>query len=298
MNNTKKTVIRVVIIIAAIIVVAILSSAFYTVQENEYALVIRFSKMVDTINSPGLHFKLPIIDEVRYFPKTKLFYDIKPSGFLTKDSKNMTVDCFIVWRISDPFVFWMQLLGSVSNAEGRLDTATYNELQKLVGRLEQTEIIDATDERSRDNINVVVTEAAKEIVAQFGIEILDIKVKGFELPHENEQAVFERMISDRERVARFERSEGEKDANIIRNEVDREVNIIVSNAKAEAEKIIAEGEAEYMRLLAEAYGGAEREEFFSFMRGLDALKASLGGSGPKTVILDKDSLLARILVGP
>ena len=296
--NTKKIAIRIAVIAVAIIAVAILSSAFYTVQENEYALVIRFSKVVETIESPGLHFKIPVIDEVRYFPKTKLFYDIKPSGFLTKDSKNMTVDCFIVWRISDPFVFWQQLLGSVSNAEGRLDTATYNELQKLVGRLEQNEIIDATDEKSRDNINVVVTTEAAKIVAQFGIEILDIKVKGFELPHENEQAVFERMISDRERVARFERSEGEKDANIIRNEVDREVNIIVSNAKAEAEKIVAEGEAEYMRLLAESYSGPDREEFYSFMRGLDALKASFGGSGAKTVILDRDSLLARILVEP
>ncbi|MCL2813041.1 MAG: protease modulator HflC [Oscillospiraceae bacterium] len=296
--NTKKITIRIVIIAAAVIAISILSSAFYTVQENEYALVIRFSKVVDTIESPGLHFKIPVIDEVKYFPKTKLFYDIQPSGFLTKDSKNMTVDCFIVWRISDPFVFWQQLLGSVSNAEGRLDTATYNELQKLVGRLEQNEIIDATDEKSRDNINVVVTTEAKKIVAQFGIEILDIKVKGFELPHENEQAVFERMISDRERVARFERSEGEKDANIIRNEVDREVNIIVSNAKAAAEKIVAEGEAEYMRLLAESYSGPQREEFFSFMRGLDALKASLSGPGAKTVILDRDSLLARILVGP
>jgi len=296
--NTKKTAIRVVIIAAVVIVLGILSSAFYTVQENEYALVIQFSKVVGVTETPGLHFKVPIIDEVKYFPKTKLFYDIKPSEFLTKDSKNMTVDCFIVWRISDPFVFWQQLLGSVSNAEGRLDTATYNELQKLVGRLEQSQIIDATDEKSRDNINVVVTEEAKKIVAQFGIEILDIKVKGFELPHENEQAVFERMVSDRERVARYERSEGEKDANIIRNEVDREVNIIVSNAKAQAEKIIAEGEAEYMRLLAEAYGGTEREEFYSFMRGLDALKASFAGSGSKTVILDRDSLLARILVSP
>jgi membrane protease subunit HflC len=296
--NTKKITIRVALIVLLLIAASIVSSAFYSVQENEYALVIRFSKVVETIESPGLHFKFPVIDEVKYFPKTKLFYDIKPSGFLTKDSKNMTVDCFIVWRISDPFVFWQQLLGSVNNAEGRLDTATYNELQKLVGRLEQNEIIDASDEKSRDNINVVVTNEAKKIVAQFGIEILDIKVKGFELPHENEQAVFERMISDRERVARFERSEGEKDANIIRNEVDREVNIIVSNAKAEAEKIIAAGEAEYMRLLAESYSGTEREEFFSFMRGLDALKASLGGRGSKTVILDKDSLLARILVEP
>ncbi|MCL1792790.1 MAG: protease modulator HflC [Oscillospiraceae bacterium] len=296
--GTKKIAVRAVIVVVALIALGVAFSAFYTVQENEYALVIRFSKVVETIQTPGLHFKIPVIDEVKYFPKTKLFYDIKPSGFLTKDSKNMTVDCFIVWRISDPFVFWQQLLGSVSNAEGRLDTATYNELQKLVGRLEQNEIIDATDEKSRDNINVVVTTEAAKIVAQFGIEILDIKVKGFELPHENEQAVFERMISDRERVARFERSEGEKDANIIRNEVDREVNIIISNAKADAEKTIAEGESEYMRLLAESYSGPDREEFYSFMRGLDALKASLGGSGAKTVILDRESLLARILVGP
>ncbi|MCL2158613.1 MAG: protease modulator HflC [Oscillospiraceae bacterium] len=295
--ESKKVLKWAIPILIVVVVLWVVGSMFYTVQENEYALVIRFSKVVGEVQSPGLHFKFPIIDEVKYFPKTKLFYDIQPSGFLTKDSKSMTVDCYIVWRISDPFVFWMQLLGSVSNAEGRLDTATYNELQKLVGRLEQSQIIDATDEKSRDNINVVVTEAAKEIVAQFGIEILDIKVKGFELPHENEQAVFERMISDRERVARLERSEGEREAAEIRNEVDKEVNITVSDARARAESIIAEGEKEYMRLLAEAYSGPGREEFYNFMRGLDALKASLGGEN-KTVILDRDSLLARILVEP
>ena len=295
--KTKKIAVNIVIAIVAIILLSIIFSSFYTVAENEYALVIRFSKVVGTIDAPGLNFKSPIIDEVKYFPKTKLFYDIKPSGFLTKDSKNMIVDCFIVWRISDPFVFWQQLLGSVSNAEGRLDAATYSELQKLIGRLEQNEIIDASDEESRNKINVVVSAAAKEAVEPYGIEILDIKVKGFELPHENEQAVFERMISDRERAARSERSEGEKEANIIRNDADREVNIIVSNAKAAAEKIVADGEAEYMRCLAEAYKGEGREEFYTFMRGLEALRASLDG-GEKTVILDKDSLLAQILVGP
>jgi membrane protease subunit HflC len=297
--NTKKTVIYIIIAILIVILLSVAASSFYTVQENEYALVIRFSKVVNTETSPGpgIHFKIPIIDEVRYFPKQKLFYDIKPSGFLTKDSKNMTVDSFIVWRISDPFVFYTQLLGSVSNAEGRLDTATYSELQQIIGTLDQNAIISSADERSRDNLNVTVTSKAKDKVLQFGIEILDIKIKGFELPYENEQAVFERMISDRERVARQERSEGEEDANIIKNEVDKEVNIIVSDAKAKAEKIIAEGEAEYMRRLAEAYKGAEREEFYNFMRGLDALKASLNGKD-KTVILDKDSQLAKILIGP
>jgi len=297
--SKKKITIYTVIIILAVILIWIGMSSFYTVRENEYALVIRFAKVQNTETSPGpgLHFKIPIIDEVRYFPKEKRFYDIKPSPVLTKDSKNMTVDYFIVWRITDPFVFYTQLLGSISNAESRLDNVTYNAIKNTIGRFEQNAIISSTDERSRDYINETVTSQSRANVAEFGIEVIDVKIKSFELPPDNEQAVIDRMISDRARAAAEFRADGEKEYNLIKNEVDKEVNIKVSDAEAEAERIKAEGESEYMRRLAEAYNTPERREFYNFMRGLEALKVSLEGK-EKTVILDKDSQLAKILIGP
>ena len=297
MSNTKKTFKWVIPVILIIIVVSILNSMFYTVQENEYALVIQFSKVINTVDSPGLHVKIPIINEIKTYPKTQLFYDINTSDVLTSDSKSMTVDSFIIWRIADPFLFHQQMLGSISIAEGRLDAITYNSLKNIIGTVEQNAIISSTDEKSRGDLNAKVTEQSKANAAEFGIEIIDVKIKRFDLPPDNEQSVFRRMISDRERVAEFERAEGEKEANIIKNEVDKTVNITISDAEAAAENIIAEGESEYMRILAEAYNTPEKEEFYKFMRSLDALKASLTGNN-KTVILDENSLLAQILIGP
>lgn len=319
--NTKKVFKWAIPIILIIIIISLANSMFYTVQENEYALVIQFQKVVNMIDSPGLHVKVPVIEEVKYYPKTKLFYDINPSDVLTSDAKAMTVDSFIVWKISDPFVFY-QSLGTISSAQARLDAITYNALKNLIGTFEQNDIVGSADEReeqddllgfideqenqdniisadekSRDYLNIEVTKQAKSNAAEFGIEVLDVKIKSFELPHDNEQSVFRRMISERERFAARERAEGEKEANLIKNDVDKRVNITVSDAKAAAEKTIAEGEAEYMQRLAAAYNSPEKEDFYTFMRGLEALKASLNGAN-NTVILDKDSLLAQILIGP
>jgi len=300
--NTKSVFKWAAPVIVIIAIIFLLSSMLYTVRENEYALIVRFSKVVNTEGSPGpgLHFKAPLIDEVKYYPKTKLFYDINRSDVLTSDAKAMSVDSFVVWRISDPFVFY-QRLGTTIAAEARLDAIAYNALKNIIGTFEQNRIISsislADDEKSRNSLNNAITNQSKENAAEFGIEVIDVKIKAFELPTDNEQSVFRRMISDRERVAEFEKAEGQKEANIIKNEVDKNVNITVSDAEAAAKNIIAEGEAEYMRILAEAYNTPEREEFYNFMRGLEALKTSLGGKN-KTVILDKDSLLAQILVGP
>ena len=319
--SKNKIVVYVVLIVFAVIALSVLASAFYTVEENEYAMVRRFSEIVNTVDSSGLHFKIPVIDEVLYFPKTKLFYEITQSDVLTSDVKAMTADCFIIWEISDPKLFY-QRLKTVSAAQARLEAITYNALKTTISTYEQSEIIGSADgedvditvqpdtpqdeqanmigsadEKSRERLNNVVTDMAEQNTADLGVTIVDVKIKSFELPHDNEQSVFRRMISERDRFAAFERAEGEKEANMIKNEVDREANITVSDAKAKAEQIRAEGESEYMRLLAEAYRGDDREEFYNFMRGLDALKASLTGK-EKTVILDKDSILAQILISP
>lgn len=287
-----------IIITAAIIVVLLitLSGSFYTVAENEYAYTLRFSEIVNVTNEAGLHFKLPFIDEVRRFPDTTLIYDIPPSEVLTSDKKNMTVDSYIIWEISDPKTFY-RTLGTTNEAEARLNAVTYNSLKNLMGKLEQNDIINMDDASERNDIYAGITTEVAEICSTYGINVLDVRIKRFDLPGNNEQAVYERMISDRSQIAEKYTADGNYEASIIRNDVDKQVNIIVSNAEAEAARLEAEGEQEYMRLLAEAYNTADKKDFYEFTRALDALKASLTGND-KTVIIDRDSRLGQILMNP
>ena len=284
-------------IIAAIVVLAVIicvSTSVYTVAENEYACVVRFEKIISTTDTPGLHFKVPFIDGVKRFPKAVMLYDISPSEVLTSDKQNMTVDSYVLWEISDPLKFY-QTLGTIPVAEQRLDALTYNALKTIMGTLAQRDIINEDDAMGRNDIYAGIASNVAELADTYGIQMVDIKIKRFDLPEANEQAVYARMISERNQIAEKYTADGEYDASIIRNDVDKQVNIIVSNAQAEAAKLEAEGEQEYMRILAEAYDTDEKKEFYEFTLALDALKASLNGD-EKTLILGPDSPLAEILM--
>ena len=284
-------------IIAAIVVLAVIicvSTSVYTVAENEYACVVRFEKIISTTDTPGLHFKVPFIDGVKRFPKAVMLYDISPSEVLTSDKQNMTVDSYVLWEISDPLKFY-QTLGTIPVAEQRLDALTYNALKTIMGTLAQRDIINEDDAMGRNDIYAGIASNVAELADTYGIQIVDIKIKRFDLPEANEQAVYARMISERNQIAEKYTADGEYDASIIRNDVDKQVNIIVSNAQAEAAKLEAEGEQEYMRILAEAYDTEEKKEFYEFTLALDALKASLNDD-EKTLILGPDSPLAEILM--
>lgn len=289
---SKKVILWGVIILA----VVILFSAMFTINEKQYACIVRFSKIIDTTDEPGLHFKIPFIDNVKYFPKETQFYDIPPSEVLTSDKQNMTVDCYVLWSISDPKLFY-QTLGNEQVAEQRLNALTYNELKTVMGTLAQSEIINMEDGSKRNDIYENISTDVDEIARKsYGIHVEDVKIKQFDLPDSNLNAVHNRMISERNQMAEKYTADGNYKASIIRNNVDKQVNIMISNAEAEAAKLIAEGEAEYMRLLAEAYNSPDKKDFYSFTMALDALKASLSGS-EKTVILDGNSELAQILAG-
>jgi len=291
----KKTLIRVLVIVGIVLALVVIFSSFYVVPENEYACTVRFSKIIATRDEPGLYFKVPFVDSVRSFPKAIMFYDIPPSEVLTADKQNMTVDSYVLWRVTDPLRFF-QTLGSVSAAEERLDAMTYNALKNVMGTLAQKDIIneDAIDERNDIYAGIATNVAA--IAKTYGIEVVDVKIKRFDLPEANEQAVYSRMISERKQIAEKYRADGEYEASIIRNDVDKQVNIIISNADAQAAAIIAEGEQEYMRRLAEAYNTEDKRAFYEYMLALDALEASLDGTN-KTVVLGPDSVLARLLMG-
>ena len=284
-----------IFLIIVLILVTCLTNSMYTVRENEYACTVRFSKIIETTGEAGLHFKIPFIDSVKYFSKATTLYDIPPSEVLTSDKQNMTVDCYILWKISDPLKFY-QTLGNSYEAEERLNALTYNELKTVMGTLAQSDIINMNDGAERNTIYESITTDVDALARTYGIEVVDVKIKQFDLPDSNLNAVYSRMISERNQMAEKYTADGNYEASIIRNDVDKQVNIIVSNAEAEAAKLEAEGEAEYMRLLAEAYNTADKKEFYEFTLALDALTKSLTGS-EKTVILDGNSELAKILMG-
>ncbi|MDD6677923.1 MAG: protease modulator HflC [Firmicutes bacterium] len=286
---------KIALILILLVAVVVITSGLYTVRENEYACVVRFSKIISTTSEAGLHFKVPFVDSVKYFSKATKLYDIPPSEVLTSDKQNMTVDCYILWQISDPLRFY-QTLGNDTVAEQRLDALTYNALKNAMGTLAQKDIINMEDGANRNTIYNGIATSVDALAQTYGINVVDVKIKQFDLPESNLNAVFSRMISERNQMAEKFTADGNYESSIIRNDVDKQVNIIVSNAKAEAAKLEAEGEAEYMRMLAEAYDSQDKKDFYEFTLALDALKQSLTGS-EKTIILDGDSALAKLLSG-
>ena len=228
-------------LIIILVLVALLGlNSMFTVRENEYACTVRFSKIIDTTDQAGLHFKIPFLDSVKYFTKATQFYDIPPSEVLTSDKQNMTVDCYILWSISDPKLFY-QTLGSTGVAEQRLDALTYNELKTVMGTLAQSDIINMNDGAERNQIYEGIASDVDALAATYGIHVEDVKIKQFDLPESNLNAVYSRMISERKQMAEKYTADGNYEASIIRNNVDKQVSIIVSNADAEAAKLDPKG---------------------------------------------------------
>ena len=284
-----------ILIVILLLICLLAMNAMFTVREDQYACTVRFQKIIDTTEEAGLHFKIPFIDSVKYFTKATQLYDIPPSEVLTSDKQNMTVDCYILWKIEDPKLFY-QTISTTARAEERLDAITYSALKTDMGTLAQADIINMNDGAERNAIYEKIAEEVDTAAAAYGICVEDVKIKQFDLPESNLNAVYSRMISERNQMAEKYTADGNYEASIIRNDVDKQVDIIVSNAEAEAAKLEAEGEAEYMRMLAAAYDTADKKDFYEFTLALDALEASLNGD-EKTVILDGNSELAQILMG-
>ena len=207
----------------------------------------------------------------------------------------MTVDCYILWNISDAQKFY-QSVGTTAEAESRMNAITYNALKTAMGTLAQSDIINMNDGAERNEIYESIAAIVDAETVKYGVHVEDVKIKQFDLPGSNLQAVYQRRISERNQMAEKYTADGNKEATEIRSRVDRDVNIMISDAEAEAAKLVAEGEAEYMKKLAEAYDSEEEKEFYEFILALDALEKSLTGSD-KTIILDADSELAQILAG-
>ena len=214
---------KIVFIILALLLILGLTNSMYTVRENEYACTVRFSQIIETTAEPGLHFKVPFLDHVRYFTKATQFYDIPPSEVLTSDKQNMTVDCYILWSINDPKLFY-QTLGNATVAEERLNALTYNELKTVMGTLAQADIINMEDGAKRNDIYAGIATDVDALAKQYGINVEDVKIKRFDLPDSNLNAVYNRMISERNQMAEKYTADGNYDASIIRNDVDKQVS--------------------------------------------------------------------------
>ena len=281
------------IILIVVLLLAIGLGSMYVVEENQYAAVYQLGRIVRVDDTPGLRFKVPFLQSVRLISGRTVLYDIDASDVITRDKKSMIADNFVLWRVVDPMAYIRSLNAIEPRAEERIDAAVYNALKNTISSMDQDDIIASTGER----LTALITEQANRDIGQYGIEIISSQIKMLGLPADNEAAVYERMISERQNIAASYVADGASEAQKIRNSTDRETNIMLAEAQKQAAILEAEGEEEYMRILQEAYNDPEKASFYEFLRGLEATKSSLLGSGQKVLVLDKDSELGRILYG-
>lgn len=289
-KTAKKITLAIVIVFAALI---LFNASTVVTRPGEYRVVRQFGKIVrvDTVDSHayGLGFKIPFIQSDTAINSKLMLYDLAASDVMTSDKKSMISDCFVLWRIEDPVKFIQKLSGSQQNAESRISSNVYNALKNVISSLTQEEVISGRDGELAD----MLTENLGSSLASYGVKVEKIETKMLDLPDENKDAVYTRMISERNNIAASYTAQGEQQAQEIKNDTDEQTTVILAQAQKTADTTIAEGEAEYMRILSEAYNDTSKADFYSFVRQLDAVKATLK-NGENTIVLDKDSPIAKI----
>ena len=283
---------KVLLLLLVLAALVVGGGSLYTLPRMQYAAVRQFGRIVEIRSEPGLHCKLPFVQSVQRISAAIELYDIPASDVITRDKKSMIADDYVLWRVTDPASYIRTLDASELRAEERIEAAVYNATKNVISAMTQDEVIEARGER----LTQLITAEANSDIATYGIEIIQSEVKSLDLPDDNKESVYERMISERQNIAATYKAEGDAEAQVIRNETDREVTVMKAEARKQAAILEGEGEAEYMKILREAYNTQEKADFYNFIRSLDALKTSLSGDN-KTIILDKDSELAGILYG-
>ncbi len=275
----------VIVLIAAVL--GIYLSA-YTIDEKEQAIVLEFGRPVgEAVTDAGLHFKLPWRQLVK-LEKRILEYDVEPKAILSLDKKRLEVDNYGRWRISDPLTFY-KAVRTINGGLSRIDPIVYSELRVELGKHNLTEIVD----KRRDKIMEIVTLKAREKLEEYGIDIIDVRIKRADLSQENERAVFDRMIAERERQAKQYRSEGEEEALKIRAETDKEKTIILAEAYRQSQEIRGEGDAKAVEIYADAF--KSDPGFYEFTRTLETYQKVIDGK--TTLILSTDSQLLNLMKG-
>ena len=279
---------KIALIVIAGLVVLFFWFSLYTIDETEQAIILEFGKpMGETISSPGLHFKLPWRSVIK-FENRILEYDVEPQAIITKDKKKLEVDNYARWRIADPLLFYRSVR-TLNGALSRIDPIVYSELRVELGKHELSEIVD----KRRVKIMETVSDKTEEKLAEYGIEIIDVRIKRADLSKENERAVFDRMRAERQRKAKQYRSEGEEKALEIRAETDKEKTIILANAYKESQILRGEGDAKAVGIYAKAFKSDPK--FYKFIRTLEAYEKVVDKKS--TLILSTDSDLFKLLKG-
>lgn len=255
-------------IIILFLCVFVVSLSVFTVDQTQQAIVIQLGKPLEGVKGPGLHFKVPFIQQVVYFESRILVYDAAPTEILTEDKKNLVVDNYAKWKITQPLMFYKTVKNELG-AQSRLDDIVYAQLRVELGKHTLEDTVSIT----RDDIMNIVTKRSNELAKSYGIEVVDVRIKRADLPEQNEKHVFDRMRAERERQAKQYRSEGAEESQKITAKADMERTIILAKANKEAEELKGTGDAESIRIYAEAY--QKDLEFFEFLRSLEAYKNTL-----------------------
>ncbi len=261
------------------VILVILGASIFTVDQRQHAIVFQLGEIRDVIAEPGLYFKWPMIQNVRYFDKRILTLDhAEPERFITSEKKNVLVDSFVKWKIIDPRLYYISVAGDEARAKTRLSQTVNAGLREEFGKRTVHDVVSG----ERDKIMQQMREKANVDAGRIGVEIVDVRVKRVDLPTEVSESVYRRMEAERKRVANELRSEGSAEAEKIRADADKQREVIVAEAYREAQKMKGEGDAKATATYAQAFG--QNPEFYAFYRSLEAYRNSFRSKGDVIVV--------------
>jgi membrane protease subunit HflC len=276
-------------IIGLALVIALASMSMFTVHITQSAVLLELQKPKEIITEPGLYFKIPFIQKVRYFSKQLLDNDSPPAEVITRDKKNLLIDNFSLWRITNPLKF-LETVRSVNGARARLDDIVYSELRVEIG----THDLHAAVTESRETIMAKITKEANVKAGEYGIELADVRIKRIDLPPEIANSIFNRMRTERERIAKEYRSEGNEESTKIRATTDKEKTILIAEAYKQEQTVRGEGDAKAIKIYADAL--QKDPKFYAFIRSMEAYKTSL--KNDTTILMTEDSDFLKFLNKP
>ncbi len=278
MKKRTKVLISVTVIVIALLIIS--SQSFFTVDQTNQAVLLRFGKILKIVKDPGLHTKIPFVDNVVYLEKRIINYDIQPEEIITADQKRLSVDDYALWRVENPRLF-LESVKTVAGAQMRMDDIVYAYLRDVLAQHTLSDIISG----KRTAYLQQVTMLTRKALMKFGIYTVDVRIKGADLPEANAQAVYQRMNSDRQKIAAMYRAQGERQAAQIKAEADKKSQIILATAQKQASEYMGTGDASALEIYANAYN--KNPEFYKFWRTLESYKIAFASD--TTVVLSTNS---------
>ena len=276
--------------VAIVVVIILVLSSTFKVNEYEQVILLQFGEPIKVVNGystqePGLYLKTPFVQNVEVFEKRILDYDAPPEEMILGDQKRLVVDSFIRYRITDPLLFF-QTVGSEAIARNRLGAILNAATRQVLGTVELITVLSG----ERGQLMVYILDQVNRQSKDFGVDVVDVRIRRADLPDENSQAVYRRMQTEREREAKEYRAQGDEASQRIRSRADKERTILLANAKRESEILRGQGEALAIKIFADAFG--QDEDFFSFYRSMQAYTLALGAEDT-TLVLSPDSEFFR-----